>query len=171
MARRFRSQIGSQKRQVTWVGPAAQGAVNVASTGATLLSFFSPSDAGLTKATVVRTRGAVTISPQVFSADVIIHGAYGEGIVSDQAFAAGISSVPEPFTEADWDGWFVWRSFTLELAVADATGKILPAQLTFEVDSKAMRKVGDGETLITVAESFLGAFKISSHTRTLFKLA
>ena len=158
------------RRQTTWVGPADQGGVGVAAGGATIIQSFDPIANAFAKPTVVRTRGAVTITPSTFGADINIHGAYGVGIVSDQAFAAGIASIPEPFDEAGWDGWFVWRSFQLTYEFHDATGSLL-GQLVHEVDSKAMRKVTDNETIVMVAQSQAGAFNISMHLRTLFKLA
>ena len=94
-------------------------------------------------------------------------------VVSDQAVAAGIASIPGPFSEAFWDGWFVWRSFTWDYDFKDATG----AQVTtigsavFEVDSKAMRKVSENETIVIVAESQSGAFGISTPLRVLLKLS
>ncbi len=33
-------------------------------------------------------------------------GAIGFGKVQDEAFQAGVGSVPDPITEVDWDGWF-----------------------------------------------------------------
>jgi len=41
----------------------------------------------------------------------------------------------------------------------------------FEVDSKAMRKVGENEVLVTIAESQGGAFNISTPLRTLVKFS
>ena len=40
-----------------------------------------------------------------------------------------------------------------------------------EVDSKAMRKVTDDETIVLVAESQVGAYKISMPLRLLLKLS
>ncbi len=129
MARQRSFTRGGPRRQVTWVGPADQGFIAVSSGGATLLSSFNPvTDAGMSKPTIVRTRGAVTIVPNSFAADLNFDGAFGIGVVSNQAFAAGIASIPEPFDEADWDGWMVWRSFAYTLEFSDATGIMTASQ-------------------------------------------
>ena len=163
---------GARKRKSTWVAPADQAYVSVAAGGATLLSSFDISLAANSAAigsTIVRTRGQVSIRPASFLADVDIVGAFGVGVVSSQALAVGITAVPEPFDEADWDGWMVWRSFSYRLEFADATG-VRMLSWDFEVDSKAMRKLGEGDAFIQVAQSQSGGFVISSPLRTLLKL-
>ena len=79
--------------------------------------------------------------------------------------------MPHPFDDGDWDGWFVWQAFVNRFEFSDATGGFMPAALEYEVDSKAMRKVGPNETVVTVAESQLGALEVGAHLRTLLKLA
>jgi len=120
--------------------------------------------------TIVRTRGMITVIPQAFTADVNMTGAIGVGIVTDEALAAGVGSMPEPFTDADWGGWYVWRSFSYHLEFADATGLNFP-NWSFEIDSKAMRKVSPNESLVIIAESQAGAFSINTPIRTLVKLS
>ncbi len=154
-----------QARLTDWIGPAIQGSVNVASGGASIISsasFDAP-------ATIVRTRGNVAVIPQSFAADLNVFGAIGVGIVSDEAFNAGVASIPEPFADADWSGWYLWRSFSYTLELGDATS-IMTVNWNFEVDSRAMRKVGSNETLVVVAESQGGAFSLFAGVRTLVKL-
>jgi len=170
VARRGRLVVGRQKRLTQWVGPALQEYIPVSSTGATIIGSFDPAAAGFPKPTIVRTRGMISIKPNVDTADLSIVGAFGMAIVSDQAFTAGVLSVPEPFTDADWNGWFVWRSFSYRLVHDTDAGKEF-LTWDFEVDSKAMRKVSTNETLVLVAESFLGSFDISAPVRILMKLS
>ncbi len=168
---RGRTRAVSARRENTWIGPALQGSVAVAAAGASLIFSFDPFANGMPKPTVVRTRGVLTITPQAFTADLTIHGAFGLGIVSDQAFAAGVVSMPEPFSDANWDGWFVWQSFALTLEFITASGTIQPANLQIEIDSKAMRKVSDNETVVAICESQAGAFNCGAHLRQLYKLS
>jgi len=173
MARPRSRGFPASRRKSTWVGPADQNYVSVASGGATLMASFDVSQSANSAAigsTVVRSRGQVSIIPQSVTTDLVIAGAFGLGIVSSQALAVGITAVPEPFDEADWDGWFVWRSFTYKLDVVSATG-ILPFIWDFEVDSKAMRKLGEGDAIIFVAQSQSGAYDIAAPLRLLLKLA
>ena len=112
----------------------------------------------------------VTIRANVEGADLAIVGAIGCGIVSTEAFNAGVASIPEPFSDGDWGGWMVWRSFSYRLAFQSAVAVNFP-DWAFEVDSKAMRKGGPNEVLVTVAESQVGAYQISAPLRTLVKLS
>ena len=173
MARRVIVGRSGKRRQVTWVGPADQDVVTVATTAKVIVAIFDPAAAGLPKPTIIRTRGFVSVRPSAFSADIGFSGAFGACIVSDQAAAAGVASVPGPFSDADWDGWYMWRSFAGRFDVTTDVGRVgfSGTGLPFEVDSKAMRKVSDNETCLLVAESQTGAFSIAMHLRTLFKLS
>ena len=166
---RFKAR-GGPKRQTTWVGPADQGYIAVATTAKVLVGSFDPEGSGLPKPTVIRTRGELSVIPNPLTATAEVVGAWGLAIVSDQAFAIGITAVPGPFDEADWDGWFAWGSFSFNWAVADATGR-QHAAVTIVVDSKGMRKVTTNETIVLVAQSQTGAFQISMPVRLLLKLS
>ena len=171
MARNFPTRVGRVKRQTTWVGPADQSFISVATGAKVIIASFDPGASGFNKPTVVRTRGDVSIFPNSVTADLNIVGAYGLAIVSDQAFAAGVASVPGPWNSPGWDGWFVWRSFGYRVENVDSTGVNAPLSISQEVDSKAMRKVTENETIVLVAESQAGAFSISMALRLLLKLA
>ncbi len=172
MARRSGfSHLSGRKRTTTWsLGTGGVTQQAIITTGKTLLG------SGIVlvtedTATIVRTHGYFWAGVQQASAalDGFI-GAFGIGLVSDQAFAAGIASIPTPFTDAEWDGWFLWGSFSLAWDFDDATG-VRFSMLNHIVDSKAMRKVSDNETIVLVAESQSGAFDISMPLRMLLKLS
>ena len=167
MARRTHRTFGHSKGRLTqWVGPANQAYGAVASGGATIIASFSFEEA----LTIVRTRGVVSVIPQTAAADVDVVGAFGIGVVTQEAFAAGVASIPEPFTDADWGGWFVWRTFAFRQEFSDATG-ILLQNYNFEIDSKAMRKVSPNEVMVVVSESQVGAHSVFDGTRHLLKLS
>jgi len=169
--RGFRGRAAGPKRQVTWIGPADQSFITVGSGLKVLIASFDPDAGGLTKSTVVRTRGEVSTalltSP---AADVTVNGAFGLGIVTAQALAIGITAIPGPFTDADWDGWFVWGSFGMRFDSITQAGVLLTSQFR-EVDSKAMRKIPDGSNIVLVAESQAGGFAINMPLRLLLKVA
>ncbi len=165
-ARRFERPGRSPQRLTQWIGPADQSYLAVASAGETIISSFAAEEA----LTITRSRGQLSIIPSVFSADVEITGAYGEGVVSAEAFAAGVVSLPSPFRDADWGGWLLWRAFSYRFEFADATGVDFP-NWTMELDSKAQRRMGPNEVLVAVAESQSGAFRVSAPLRTLIKLS
>jgi len=162
------------KRQTTWIGPADQAFIGVAAGSAVIISSFTPATAvpSMIKPTIIRTRGEVAIAPTLgaLSADVTIVGAYGLAVVSTAALTAGVASIPTPWEEPGWDGWFVWRSFGLSFDNIDSTGVIVTAHQQ-EVDSKAMRKVTAAESVVLVAESQATGFVISMALRMLLKLS
>jgi len=160
------ARVVSTRRLTAWSGLADQGYVNVASGGATIISSIAFNVRG----TLIRHRGMVSYRPQAVNADLDMIGAIGVAIVSDQAFAIGVTGVPLPFTNADWGGWMVWRSFSSRWGFNDASG-VLYEERSFEVDSKAMRKVRQNETLIFVAESQAGAMAVAEGVRHLVKLS
>ena len=96
-------------------------------------------------------------------------GAFGIGIVSAEALAAGIGSIPLPFTDADWGGWMVLQPWAFRLDVTTDVGRLL-SSFQIEVDSKAMRKVEPNSAAVIVAESLTGAVSVCDTTRLLLKL-
>ncbi len=170
MARRSFPAARGQKRKSNWVGPADQDIVAVASGASVIIASFEPDANAMQHPTLVRTRGDVQVRPQSFTADLAIGGAFGVCLVSDEAFAAGTASIPRPFDDADWGGWLVWQSFSYQLDFATEAAKLIPAGRFWQVDSKAMRKVPSGNTVVLMAESQTGAFAIAMHLRLLFLL-
>ncbi len=168
MARSRRSFGGQKARHglKQWTGPADQGYVLVGSGAQVLLASAAFSD----PATILRTRGMVSVKPQAVTADIEIIGAFGMCIVTDEAFAAGAAAVPDVFDDGGWSGWFVWQSFCYDFEFNDATGINFPTW-NFEVDSKAMRKIGPNETVVLTASSQSGAFAICSPLRFLTMLS
>ena len=165
--RTFRSG-GSHGRLTQWVAPPIQGSVAVAAGGAAITSSFSVEEA----LTVIRTRGVLSIQPDSVQVDGEIIGAFGIGVVTAEAFAAGVVSLPEPFTDADWGGWMVWQSFAYVLKFESSAGIQVPVDRVIEIDSKAMWKMSQNEVLVAVAESASGlAFRVIDTARILVKLS
>ncbi len=155
----------SNRRKTEWSTFDAGGFTSVASGGATLLSGLAFEDPG----TIVRTRGVITIKPTSVGSSLTAIGAFGVGLVSAEAFAAGVASIPEPFTDSDWGGWMVIQSFAFRWEVATAVGEQF-ASVMIDIDSKAMRKVEPNSVMAFVAESNVGAFDIADGTRNLIML-
>ena len=104
MPRRSRPFVRSARKTPTWIGPADQSFVAVGSGAKVLIgsaSFTDPS-------TVARTRGEVSVMPSSFAADLSVDGAFGACIVSSDAFGIGATALPGPFSDAGWDGWYMW---------------------------------------------------------------
>ena len=79
---------------------------------------------------------------------------FGLGIVSTDAATLGATALPEPNGDCEYP-WLWWGEIFLQAPVANAgliSGFGTYAQ-RLEVDSKAMRKVTNKETLLWVAET------------------
>ena len=155
---------------MTWIGQADQGYVAVGAGASSIVASFDPGAAAMVKPTIVRSRGVLSVRSASSAADVSVVGAFGMCVVSDQVFTAGAASVPGPWTDGDWDGWFVWQAFSLSLEVTTDISRIINDRI-FEIDSKAMRKVNENETILLVVESQAVAIEVSVPIRVLLKLS
>ena len=113
----------------------------------------------------------LSVALNSYAADIEVVGAIGMAVVTDLAVATGASAIPGPWTDQDWDGWFVWVPFAFRYEFSDLTGTQFPASLQMEIDSKAQRKVESGETVVVMGESFAGAVRVATPFRQLYKLA
>ena len=151
-----------------WVGTADQGSQAVASGAKALIQTLIPGD----PLTVLRNRGLFVVNPQAGSADVTIDGAIGIAIVSDVAAALGVTAILGPFTESGWGGWLFHSFFQYKLDVTTDVGRIGGTGFTtqIEIDSKAMRKMGENDRMVEMVESRSGACTVLMHVRTLVLL-
>ena len=102
-------------------------------------------------------------------------GALGIGVVTSDAFAVGVTAVPNPVDDADWDGW-MWHQFvsvhTITATIADGVN----AQGVYArvpIDTKAMRKIPLNETVflsLQVAEAISATMEVFADSRMLLKL-
>ncbi len=163
---RGRVVVRSGRRKVKqWIGTSDQGAVTIASGAKVIIQSVVPVQA----ATIIRSRGLIQIKAQSGAADVSIDGAYGIAIVSSVAFGIGITAIPGPFTDSGWGGWLFHQFFALQIDVTTDIGRLAGSGFTeqYEIDSKAMRKIGANEVLVDVCESRAGACFCTAHVRTL----
>ena len=133
------------------VGPGGSGITTLVATGSAFLgsSLVTTGE----ELTVMRTRGIVDMFIKgAGAADGDgFFGAVAIGKTTQAAIAAGITAVPTPLTESDWDGWF-WHSF-LSVHVGDISlGGRPESHQRIEVDSKAMRKFDPKDALYAVVE-------------------
>jgi len=148
MARRYNRKIDFKQ----WDGiPSWQQTISVDSTRAgSSLGFLIP-------ATILRVRSRILISNDSPADTEQVNLAFGLGIVSSDAVAAGAGSLPDPDGEPEYP-WLWWD----DIAIQSFGGAVSPVEITpfgegcreIIVDSKAMRKVKPGETLTWVSSSF-----------------
>jgi len=154
LARISRGSIRAPRRRKGWEeGPGGVALTTVAATGSAFLgTVANPAQDGLT---LIRTRGrfAAFIGNATSVGDGY-QGAFAIGITQAAATAVGITAVPTPITEQDWDGWIFWQAFGVHSQV-DKTVSLAPGAagaIDFEVDSKAMRKLDLLDSIYAVVE-------------------
>ena len=179
------SRVRSQRRKTAWGIGTQTGtdgsSQSISAAGKTIATgAFQPVQDGLT---VVRTRGELLLLLRSTSGgNTGFHGAFGIGLITDEAAAAGAASVPGPIANEDWDGWLYHRYFSLATAAAmgdtvssaDDIPNAVSAVLRLEVDSKAMRKFDTGNTMVAMLEVLEVGTSVLDwffNSRTLVKLA
>jgi len=156
-------------RTSVWIGTSV-AVSTVAANTVVLLATLNAAALALRPFTVVRTRLLLHWESDQSASSEQATGAFGAIVVTAEAAAAGVASVPDPVGDPS-SPWFVWQPLSTSFLFADATGFIEPAGNDYEVDSKSMRKVGLNEDIALVAEetNVKGAL-ISSTGRMLVKL-
>ncbi len=93
---------------------------------------------------------------------------YAQAVVSDQASAVGVAAIPTPVTDSDSDLFFVYERLMSDITFSSASG--FTRQGTYrEFDSRAMRKVEDGDDIISVVESGIAASTQGLRVKTFFR--
>ncbi len=153
MARRRRSLsnfVRPAPRTMVWssidISPVA-----IAADASSLIGQLSATELLLRPFTVVRTRGVIHIESDQVAASEITTGAVAMMVVSDQALAAGASAIPDPVNNADAP-WFMYQNFVNSLLFGSLIGIQEPTGQYYEIDSKAMRKVGKNEDVALMIE-------------------
>jgi hypothetical protein len=92
-------------------------------------------------------------------------------VVSDEAFAVGVTAVPTPDTDNNSDLFYVMELVMGSVNFVSGVG-FSERQSQHVFDSKAMRKVEDGQTPIAVAEASVisSGLTLRSYSRSLIKL-
>ena len=151
-----------QRRQTSWAaGPDESAFTSVAAAGVDLQSSANAALLQLRPFTIVRTIGLVTITTDQEAGSEDYFGAFGLCVVSDQASAAGAGSIPTPITESSSD---LWLAFTF---CAGVGGSLSRNSQTFVLESRGMRKVEEGQDVVSLFENgsnttglkYLGQFR------------
>ena len=126
--------------------------------------------------TIIRIRGyqSLTVLSTSAGGDGML-GASGIGLVTADAFAIGITAIPGPQTDSQWEGW-MWHRFwdvrTNTATLADGVNSV-GANKSFEIDSKAMRKWDSASQVLVMVhegtESGAMSVEVNADTRILIK--
>ena len=143
-----RSTAPRARKQVnyTWAGFVTGPIILAANTKILLGSFVLSTPF---EETAVRTRGNFYIGSDQAAVVEQQTGAIGLIRVTASALAIGITAIPDPVTNSDDDGWFVWQGFSQESSLTTTAG--LAGGHVYEIDSKAQRIVREGQVIAVVA--------------------
>ncbi len=98
--------------------------------------------------TVIRLHGFLElVMTQGTSAADGMNWAFGVGVVTADAFAAGVASVPNPFDDIAWNGWMVHKMGGLHTPIAGVATNRPDSNQSIEIDSKSMRKLNLNEVM------------------------
>ena len=173
--------LQAPKRQIANDGP--DGVFNPIAT-VTFGASVGPQKAGLSGGlalqepalTLVRTRGAFVLEMLVSGgATNEVTGAVGMIVVSSDAFAAGIASLPGPLTDIEND-WFVYEPFALGTEATNPPADSRVSHVQRQFDSRGMRKLKFGDVLVMVIEVVQSdattgiVLRLASHFRVQAKL-
>ena len=132
--------------------------------------FVVPVELGLT---IVRTRGELLLVLLSSSAaQTGMQWAAGLAVVSQKAATLGVTAIPGPLTEMDWDGWLWHSQGSLKTSGGMAANTIdggPNSMVRVPIDSKAMRKFGDETGFVGMLETVeVGTSTLHAELRTRF---
>ena len=166
----FRS--GVKRRETLWLFTSENVAALSLATSAVIANSLNAAALALRPFTVIRTRLHLNIqSDQTLGTEDQV-GAVGCAVVSDQAVAIGVTAVPTPVTDLGSDLWLAHQYLTSSFLFKSGVGVEAQFTTNADLDSRAMRKVEEGQDLILVKErGTLGdGITLFSAGRTLIKL-
>ncbi len=139
---------GRNRRESRWLDVPLQSAVFVGG-AAQIANSLTVAELALRPFTVVRTRMEYFMRSDQAAAREDQNGAAGFAVVSDQAVAIGVTAVPTPVTDLASDLWFAHEV----MWAAGSSVNDGQVGFGFTIDSRAMRKVEDGQDIVHVLES------------------
>ena len=163
-----------QRRATEW------GASAIATAPGTLAASTIVLDQSLTgaaladvlPATIVRVRGELSVASDQDAANEFPFGAMGFHVANENARAAGAGSLLRPVTDAAADNWFVHQFFHAGNFGASTGSLFANPWHRYQFDSKAMRKIQDGDAIVVMVQNSSSAdgLRYSIEFRILFKL-
>ena len=143
----------AQKRLTTWL-QFVPSEVNLASANSAALVFsLNAAALALRPFTIVRTRFIWHVFSDQEAADESQQTALGIAVVSDESVAAGVGSVPTPMSSMGSDFWLLHEISLGRFQVNSSIGYESRTGYVNRIDSKAMRKVDQGQDIIVVIEN------------------
>ncbi len=174
MARRFsglRNRMIRSGRKTFWFTSGIFADTMGAASTAVLISQLNAAALALRPFTVIRTRGWFGFRSDQTAASEDQDMMIGSIVVSDQAVAIGITAIPTPVTD-DQSNWIVLEGGSQRFEFVSGVGIVADQMVRYVIDSKAMRKVEEGQTIAFVTETGASSAgtSVRSYMRQLIKL-
>ena len=171
MARRPTRFVRPQPRTKVWIG-AGVGLTSINVSTKQLISVLSAAALAFRPFTILRTRMLLSWMSDQDAANETPEGDVGIMVVTETVSTIGVTAVPDPSsTDGDVDAdWFVHQPVFQRLSFSSGVGfNVVDRQ--YVIDSKAMRKVGPTDDIVTVSSETggFGAF-LSTRGRMLIQL-
>ena len=133
-------------------------------------SFTGAILAAIVPATLVRVRGRLLFVSDQAAAQETQIGSIGIAIIKEPVRAAGGAALPDPFVDAAADFWLYWESLNMFGSQGDPDHG--GENLNMVIDTKAMRKVEDGDALVVMVANHhaTAGFQINWNARFLWLL-
>ena len=146
------------RRATRWLGSVDEFAQQGIGAGISVLdqSFTGVQIEELGPFTITRTIGSLWVASDQVIAQENGLVALGMSVISEQARAAGVASIPSPFANIANEQFFVYAAglFSAEVSVGSPTTLIGGAWFTrTDFDSRAQRKVENGDAIAVVLEN------------------
>jgi len=143
--------VGGKRRQTEWFASANISAETALAANTFLFSqSFTAAELAKRPFTITRTVGSLWVRPDVVSPTEFPFGAMGFIVVSEKAVATGVTAIPDPITQEASDEWFVYTQWLTSVFAATAASISTQPYMEHKFDSRAQRKVQDGEDVAVV---------------------
>jgi len=142
---------GVRKRETVWFGGTAFNQSLATTTSVALVLSLNAAALAFRPFTVIRTRGLVRVNSDQVGATEDYGASFGMAVVSEQAVAIGVTAVPTPTVDSSSDLWYVYEFLIGQFQFLTSAG-VFESGVERIIDSKAMRKVEDGQDLVGVVE-------------------
>ena len=140
------------RRESLWLFVSPVRSILAAPNTAVIQNTLNATALGFRPFTVVRTRGYMRLATDAEGANEAYDASLGYAVVSDQATAVGATAVPTPETDRGSDLWFVYETIAGIHELTSDIGKLVGGDGK-DYDSRAMRKVEEGEDIVVVIET------------------
>ena len=139
------------RRKTQWLGRVfSTDSITLGANTVILDSVLTTIEKALRPFTIVRSVGLLSVRSDQQAATESPFGGLGFAIVSDQAITVGVTAVPNPVSDVESDLWFLYQAFATGLSLITAAGFETRAFDHFPFDSRAMRKVEEGQDFAAV---------------------